>query len=291
MHGKKLCSLASELVGPPDRHGLDEIRLRLAGGRCVSVAFRDQSHAADTFYNDCSALWKRAAAKQGKAASIARKLEEMSKVAAERECNRHRSRSRSKSCAGPSRKRLLRRLNSVEAEGVYRVQHAQELSQERRQVEEAQERHIVVEHIQRNKMTRAEFIESLRKEAAMQAKILELQRAEKEERDRFDALRGEEERLYLSLRELQADDQKVSAIHATSDSIAEVPLPDGAAGQGEQAPPEQRSECVVCLTALRCTVFLPCKHLVCCEECGQGTTLQRCPMCRASIDWRFKVFL
>merc|ERR1712232_70230 len=168
---------------------------------------------------------------------------------------------------------------------------------------ESQEQHIAVEHMRRKALTREELLESLRKEAAMQAKILELERAEQDEKQRFEMLRAEEAQLHTSLHEMEKDDKQTdanvtssgSALPTTGDDCAalgaEVMLSDGACAQDLQLPPERRCECVVCLNALRCTVFLPCKHLVCCEECGQGATMQRCPMCRAKIDWRFNVFL
>lgn len=289
---KKLCSLTTELVGPPSRNSSDEVHLRLVGGRCATFTFQGQAQAAEDFYNNCQTAWRKEANKQGKAASVARKLEEMSKAAQEGLLNRGRSRSRSNE--GPSRKKLLRRLSSVEAEGVYRVHHAQELSQERQQLEESQEHHIVVEHLRRTTMSRSEFVQSLRKEAAMHAKVVELRQSERESRDRFESLQREEATLHTSLQGLE---DEVEGEHTDVVSPCKTPPSelvtsgDSSAARDSEAVSERRCECVVCFNALRCTVFLPCKHLVCCEGCGQGPSMQRCPMCRAKIDWRFKVFL
>ena len=49
-----------------------------------------------------------------------------------------------------------------------------------------------------------------------------------------------------------------------------------------------RLECVVCMAALRLCLYLPCAHLVVCEDCdthivqGKGP----CPMCGIDIDRR-----
>jgi len=305
LDGKKLCSLTNELLGPPDRDD-DGVQLRLVGGRCIRVNFLDRAEATDAFYSDCHKSWKKEAAKAGRAASVAMKLEKMSQAAREGDGCRSRSRSHSTSRTGPSRKRLLRRLSSVESEGVYRVQHAEDLRQERKQLEESQEQHIVLEHIRRKVMTRTEFIESLRKEAALQAKITELKKAEQEEQNRFDALRSEEALLHVSLQDTESDDNKqsdgvslgstaIGGSHFASDGVcAGVGGTSFSEGLQQQAPgsnSDRRDECVICFNSLRSTVFLPCKHLVCCERCGQDPLMQKCPMCRAKIDWRFKAFL
>eukprot|EP01031_Cornospumella_fuschlensis_P025817 gene25819-31179_t len=60
-------------------------------------------------------------------------------------------------------------------------------------------------------------------------------------------------------------------------------------------------ECCVCMTNARCMLFMPCKHLCTCEDCGgDGKTggsdgaagvLVYCPMCRLKIKSRMKVFM
>ncbi|XP_056016208.1 baculoviral IAP repeat-containing protein 7-A-like [Ostrea edulis] len=47
--------------------------------------------------------------------------------------------------------------------------------------------------------------------------------------------------------------------------------------------------CKICFDASFNTVFLPCGHLLCCEECAR--TIRTCPMCRATIASAKKVFL
>lgn len=50
-----------------------------------------------------------------------------------------------------------------------------------------------------------------------------------------------------------------------------------------------RNICVVCLDRPRNCLFLDCRHLVCCMECG--AVVQACPVCRrALVDSRIRVF-
>jgi hypothetical protein len=37
------------------------------------------------------------------------------------------------------------------------------------------------------------------------------------------------------------------------------------------------------------TVFMPCRHLACCGECGAAVA--KCPLCRAVVDERVRVFI
>ena len=48
-------------------------------------------------------------------------------------------------------------------------------------------------------------------------------------------------------------------------------------------------KCVICLEQDKNVVFLPCNHMVCCEECANS--VDKCPMCRKSIVSRIKVFM
>lgn len=46
---------------------------------------------------------------------------------------------------------------------------------------------------------------------------------------------------------------------------------------------DDNTECVICMTNLRDTLILPCRHLCLCNECGEKmkTEQSKCPMCRA----------
>lgn len=48
------------------------------------------------------------------------------------------------------------------------------------------------------------------------------------------------------------------------------------------------SECVVCMETGSQVIFLPCGHVCCCQVCSDA--LQNCPLCRASISQRIRLF-
>ncbi|XP_055319592.1 E3 ubiquitin-protein ligase LRSAM1-like isoform X2 [Sitodiplosis mosellana] len=50
---------------------------------------------------------------------------------------------------------------------------------------------------------------------------------------------------------------------------------------------EMESECVICMEEPCKVIFVPCGHLCCCNNCH--TTIESCPMCRASIERRIKI--
>ena len=50
-------------------------------------------------------------------------------------------------------------------------------------------------------------------------------------------------------------------------------------------------QCCICLSEPKCVVFMPCRHMCACEECGLSGRLARCPLCTRKIDTRYKVFL
>ena len=46
--------------------------------------------------------------------------------------------------------------------------------------------------------------------------------------------------------------------------------------------------CQICFESEADIVFLPCGHIMCCAMCSPAIT--KCPMCRASIRGRIKIF-
>ena len=48
-------------------------------------------------------------------------------------------------------------------------------------------------------------------------------------------------------------------------------------------------KCVICLENNKCYIFMPCKHVCCCEGCSKN--IKQCPMCRKNIESGFKIFL
>ena len=49
--------------------------------------------------------------------------------------------------------------------------------------------------------------------------------------------------------------------------------------------------CVVCLAEERRVLLLPCRHLCVCEDCAGDRRLERCPLCRAAIEDRMRVYV
>lgn len=74
--------------------------------------------------------------------------------------------------------------------------------------------------------------------------------------------------------------------------VREVFGGEGEGGRGDAGGSGGESqECVVCLTAPRDTVLLPCRHMCVCSDCAQQLRRQtnKCPVCRsvASLMLRF----
>jgi hypothetical protein len=49
--------------------------------------------------------------------------------------------------------------------------------------------------------------------------------------------------------------------------------------------------CSICLANERNVLFLPCRHLCSCSECGLNSHLISCPICRNLLDSRIVVFV
>ena len=45
---------------------------------------------------------------------------------------------------------------------------------------------------------------------------------------------------------------------------------------------KSKDECTVCMENQRSIVFMPCGHLICCQDCVK--VLTKCPICRAEIE-------
>lgn len=281
---ERKCNLRKELAGPPGRGEQGEVHLRLVGGRLGCLAF-DKKAEADALERTCKSLWERAAKSGGP--GLAPAVSRLLQAAAEGAEARERSRSRSKDKSPPRTKRLLRRLSSVEVEGMWRLQRVQDLQAERAKCQELQHHQIAQECRRRQMMTREELVQSLRKEAELQRKIQAAEREVDEERQRFEALRSEEERIFESLQE---SDQKLQHEDVLDEQPVSVAEANETTSVGEARLETQN--CVICQDAQRCVVFLPCKHLVCCAECGHlNRSIIQCPMCRTKVAWRFKVFV
>ena len=68
---------------------------------------------------------------------------------------------------------------------------------------------------------------------------------------------------------------------------------EAAAGVAEDLRKEREArQCAICLSRLRATVLLPCRHNVMCETCTQHVVHSsgRCPFCRQAIESSMVVF-
>ena len=52
---------------------------------------------------------------------------------------------------------------------------------------------------------------------------------------------------------------------------------------------EDNMKCSICLDNNKCMLFLPCKHVSCCEKCAEN--LDSCPLCRNPIQSKIKIYL
>ena len=84
----------------------------------------------------------------------------------------------------------------------------------------------------------------------------------------------------------------VEALTAAEDShqreVGEAPEPAPAPTNELEELVEARL-CKVCRREDSCMVFVPCGHLVCCQQCGERAT--RCPVCRMVISEKIRSFI
>nr|CDJ91821.1 major antigen-like [Haemonchus contortus] len=50
------------------------------------------------------------------------------------------------------------------------------------------------------------------------------------------------------------------------------------------------AECCICLATKPCVLFLPCRHMVICDNCHAESTITECPTCRTRVGDSMKVF-
>jgi hypothetical protein len=55
--------------------------------------------------------------------------------------------------------------------------------------------------------------------------------------------------------------------------------------------PPLSSLCAVCLDEPKQVVFMPCRHMACCETCGLTDSVRSCVICRTVIAHKITVFL
>jgi len=89
-----------------------------------------------------------------------------------------------------------------------------------------------------------------------------------------------------------ADDIATSRPHLSSPSLG-IPIdtnntPSPSAPSFDNA--DEATECVICLANKKNVLFLPCRHMCTCQDCSTDTNIDKCPMCRESIEDRIIVF-
>ena len=52
-----------------------------------------------------------------------------------------------------------------------------------------------------------------------------------------------------------------------------------------------RQQCIICMDAERAVVFMPCAHLVTCQQCGSRPQMHHCPLCSRQIEQRLSIFV
>ena len=59
----------------------------------------------------------------------------------------------------------------------------------------------------------------------------------------------------------------------------------------EEEEEQDTSQCAICFTNKKNTVFLPCRHLACCYDCSRHQTITECVICRTPIQDRMQIFI
>ena len=49
--------------------------------------------------------------------------------------------------------------------------------------------------------------------------------------------------------------------------------------------------CIICMDKEILYLFMPCKHLVSCENCAKNPAVKECPVCRKTIQKRLKTYM
>jgi hypothetical protein len=53
---------------------------------------------------------------------------------------------------------------------------------------------------------------------------------------------------------------------------------------------EDARMCVICKEKPKCVLYMPCRHLCACQDCGHSNRLVQCPLCRQNILERIFVY-
>ncbi|XP_062411251.1 E3 ubiquitin-protein ligase LRSAM1 [Sardina pilchardus] len=86
----------------------------------------------------------------------------------------------------------------------------------------------------------------------------------------------------------KADPEEEEEEEVAGPSRPSAPSPEATPPTTPSAPSPSSSECVVCMERASQVIFLPCGHVCCCSECNEA--LQSCPLCRAAIEQRVRLY-
>jgi len=101
--------------------------------------------------------------------------------------------------------------------------------------------------------------------------------------------RFEEEKNPKAIPQEKKEDQKKKQEEDNQLEDVQLPAPKKPKINDQNQQNQEESECVVCLSEKKSVVFMPCKHVACCEICSEK--VEECPLCREKVESKIKVFL
>ena len=78
----------------------------------------------------------------------------------------------------------------------------------------------------------------------------------------------------------EASDASESATESSTDDSTEA-----------DSSSSTKTSCTICWSTKKNVVFLPCRHLACCEPCGMMESIAACVLCRTPIQQKVKIFI
>jgi hypothetical protein len=72
-------------------------------------------------------------------------------------------------------------------------------------------------------------------------------------------------------------------------TLVDLPVPASSTSSSSSLPVAERT-CPICTVRENNLVFMPCRHLACCSECGMNSSISSCHICRVPIHSRIVVF-
>lgn len=94
-------------------------------------------------------------------------------------------------------------------------------------------------------------------------------------------------------RVLHEEQQREVVVHRIGYAVSSSVPSNRTSNQRVETPAaalEQRLKCTVCLDKERSYVILPCRHLCLCEGCGILESIRLCPVCRAIVGSKIRIY-